>query len=368
MPNTRRTHRSRRARGFTLIELLVAVGIIVILIAILIPTLGTVRNAARKTQTQTISTQIVNAAQSFQADKRRMPGYFPPDAMGSNQNAQDFGFTESENVLLDLVGGIFTDPSVTENISNLDEEFRYLVGPGPGDSRTDPAGLQVLVSNNRASTGAGGPGYLKLDARTLRPAEGQRPGNQDAATTTNYVDIIDSFGMPMVVWTENGFANRSSGNYRFAQVDTNRGEGSYYWASNAGYFFSRGLGVDGSLTAQTSSVSGDDRTSLLGVDGGGGTPDETVIRRSLTGILGSPTLAKATEEPGLTGFASPEASRGKIVVHSAGPDRVYFARRQDPSRTTSPGVGYLRLDGTPRKPVAGSGEVDRFDDLLTSGN
>ena len=368
MSNTRRPYEARRARGFTLIELLVAVGIIVVLISILIPTLATVRSAARRTQTQTIGTQVVNAAQSFQADKRRMPGYFPPEAMGTNLNALTYGFTESENVLLDLVGGIITDASVTENVSNPQEELRFLVGPGPGDSRTDPNGLQVLVSNNRAISGVGA-GYLRLDERTLRAVDGQRPGSAAIATTTNYVDIIDSFGMPMVVWTENAFANRTSGNYRFGQVSTNAGEGSFYWASNAGYFFSRGLGAGTALTAQTSTAAGDIRASILGVEGGGTNPNDSEIQLSLTGILGSPTLAKATElgvNDGRGPYATPEAARGRIIVHSAGPDRVYFSRRQDPTKNNT--VGYLRLEGTPRRPVANSGEVDRFDDILTSGN
>lgn len=366
MTRSRRTLDARRPGAFTLIELLVTVGIIVLLIGILIPTLGTVRNAARKTQAQSLATQVVNASQAFQSDKRRMPGYFSPDEMGNRTNAQNFGFTESENVLLDLVGGIVTDSSVTPGA----QFNRFLVGPGEGDGFT-PGSLAVLVNLDNAISGSGSPGYLRLDDKALRPIEGQTSAARGVTDATRYIDLVDPFGMPMVIWRENKTADRASTNYNFGLPFApnnpnapNAAVASFYWGSNAGYFLSTGLGdppVPQTVDA-VNTVGG----SILGADSTQGGPRDVGV--TLAGILGSPSLARGQRLGSGAGqdFATPEAARGSIVVHSAGPDRVYFARRQDPNRDGR--VGYLRLEGSPLRPVAGSGEVDRFDDILVSGN
>lgn len=359
MTRSRRTLDARRPGAFTLIELLVTVGIIVLLIGILIPTLGTVRNAARKTQAQSLATQVVNASQAFQSDKRRMPGLFPPDEMGNRTNAQNFGFTETENVLLDLVGGIVPDPPAPQF-------NRFPVGPGElNDS------LAVVVNLDNVISGSGGPGYLRLDDKVLRPIEGQTSAARGVTDATRYIDLIDPFGMPMVIWRENKTADRASRNYNFglpfAPNNPNAQDAavaSFYWGSNAGYFLSTGLGSPPvpQTVDSVNTVGG----SILGADSGQGGPLDVGV--TLAGILGSPTLARGQIYATINGvpFATPESARGSIVVHSAGPDRVYFARRQDPNGDRR--VGYLRLDGSPLRPVAGSGEVDRFDDILVSGN
>lgn len=94
----------------------------------------------------------------------------------------------------------------------------------------------------------------------------------------------------------------------------------------------------------------------------------TDVGATLAGILGNPGFAANRELNGFPEFAAPEAARGAVNIISAGPDRIYFSSAQDPDRDGR--VGYLKFDsgGTPPGPQPGTAEVDRFDDIIVSGN
>ncbi len=380
MPRTRPTV-SRRPSGFSLIELLVVVSIIVLLIGILIPTLGAVRTAARKTQAQAMASQFVNAMAAFKADKRRLPGYFNTEDMASVGNWSDLsagsgerGFTETENVLLELAGGI--QPSSTSAAAQFQ---LYQVGPIPADG--------PVVSPDSARSAAGG-GYLKMDSDSLFAIAGQSdlPGGAGAESPefaddnpSNYIDLVDPFGMPMIVWKRNLTAKptNTAANYQIAAVNYNDNpNASFYWATNAGYLGASRLGD--SLVNQRQDT-GVTNPSLLG--GGTGAVQSNVLL-SLASIVGNPGFASADGDMGdvlpsggdASDFARPEAFRGDVIVMSAGADKIYFGKKQDPGASEgmdSPGkhVGYVILDTTttPPTPQPGTSEVERFDDIVVSG-
>ena len=289
------THRPMR--GFTLVELLVVISIIAILIALLVPVLAGVRIGARSARTQTQMQSILTACSQFKAQNQRNPGVFSQEDMGNADNATR-GFTNMENVLLDLAGGVVTDPGA--NAAAFLE-----VGPFASSGN-------VLVDLGRIGD-SDGPGFLSLSDSDVAP--GPPPGIANAQTqqvgaeaNVAVPDIVDAFGYPILMWVKNDFAGSNS---LFAAIESETGvvnptRAQYYWNSNAGFLESRSLGKrfdsDNFRKSALSSFNNSD--------------DQRV--RSLAGVLGDPASPSPNATP-----PAPARARGEIVLHSAGVDGLY---------------------------------------------
>jgi prepilin-type N-terminal cleavage/methylation domain-containing protein len=364
-------------RAFTLIELLVVMIIISILIAIIVPVLGSVRTAARKAGTQALMTNIMQAAQKFQNDERRLPGLFDPASMGGQENDQpDVGMSAAENALADMAGV----DKIPANSANPATGTWITVGPfaGAGDAKNYKINIELLGAGN------GTKNYFTPDDKHLAAQDAGISqigglGNAAAAGVAQLPDIVDDFGQPILFWVrDDTYLGRPGANtFKFASkyagpAGSTGFPGStaqYYWASNACFLKSASLGRKG--RDQTDATNG----SMIGP----GVANQADLEKSLTAFLGNP--AYPYRPANQVGFPTvPSSGRAALILQSAGADGVYFGMkdrgaRQFPLAGTTP-VGEYRYsfttDGTnPQTDKNGQPTThdltSEFDDLTNSG-
>lgn len=97
----------RPPRGFTLIEVLAVVTIIALLAALLIPSLGSARTAARRAATKARFNQWAAGLEAFRSEY----GYYPTLAPGGHVNDGAAGDLGGDHPFHDLLAGIHRDGS-----------------------------------------------------------------------------------------------------------------------------------------------------------------------------------------------------------------------------------------------------------------
>lgn len=330
-------------RGFTLVELLVVAAIVAVLIGILIPAISGVRNSARRAQTASLINTVSTAASQFRQANRRMPGVFTQDQLSSPTNAT--GFTQMENAILDLAGGVAPEANLGE-----DHVFEIVLNN------------KAVRVNTRMVAASGGPGYLPLVAKGLDSktpeANGLAPARPEmdqvvdlargSAGKLEMPDILDSWGHPILLWTKNEYAGESPLFARLhSESEANQRRARFYWMSNQGYLGSRSQA----------------RASALGSEVVAGKRE-----RSLHALLGNPAMPDPFSG-GEGNVFVPMAPRGDFILHSAGRDGTYM-----------PNGGEVRLEYRyspgPMSLMVGLGEgldrhwrnMDGLDDQITGGN
>ena len=281
-------------RAFSLIELLVVIVIIAVVISITVPALSGARSLAKKSSSNAQIASLVTAVAQFQADNDRLPGYFSADEMGNSENATR-GFTQMENIMLDLIGG------PVESTGGIVASNAMKVGPTNSS--------EVTVDLDTINLGQGSKGYYTPDNKGYLPVDGQAAN----ADHQKLPDVLDAWGMPILAWADNTTGpkmNANSSIQDFARIDSDAGSAHYYWNQNAGMLASTALGTK-QVDENSLSLLGDSATS-----------NEKIER--LTALLGSPAFA-VDETAGVNSIL-PSAGRGGIVFQSAGADRVYLSR------------------------------------------
>lgn len=346
--------RRASARGFSLVELLVVIFIIAVVVALLIPALGRVRDTGRKTDTLTLMNSVLQACELFQQDQRRTPGYFSPRDMGSPDNgtpsAAGRGMSAMENILLDLCGGI-TDfenrgrPGVVE-VSPIRDSNSYVY--------VDTSLIGVSSTTNRVYFTPPAKNYI---AQVRNVSQVGEPGHTDNPGDAQLPDLVDSFGQPILAWVADPAAPNAVATVDdFARLDSglgaNRLIARYYWASNACFLKSANLGKKGQNQTLFSTF--------------GNPANSAQFARSMAGLLGnpnSPANPTATYDQML-----PATGRGTITLHSAGVDGIYFKAGPSPVHY---GLSLKDTNNQPRRDREGkAASIDNaidYDDILIAG-
>ncbi len=199
---------TRHSRGFTLIELLIVIGIILILIGILLPTVNQVRVAAQTANTRQMLARIEAGIQSYYSDFQSYPGPFPNAGLkpffagpyvigGQNMSGVTTAVTSTENLYLALAGGL----QITINAGPPPTVATSLYNPTlalnlNGAANLNPAALKRYQA------------YISLDSfeTTLNVENAAFPGpaagQWTPATATNLTpdtivpEIVDKYSRP----------------------------------------------------------------------------------------------------------------------------------------------------------------------------
>lgn len=310
----------RRARGFTMVELLVTMIIIVVVISILVPALGGVRDTARGGSTKALMNDVVNASAKFELDTRRLPGVFSPQDLGGAQNGNTSGgrgLSGMENILADLAGGVVAAAPATAPANTV------VMNP-----TNDPA-RDVYVDTKQIGTGKNvyfvpPPKFYAAqtnDGGVIQQFGGA--GHTAPQDTDQIPDLVDAWRQPILAWVKDETAIAQIDGVNTFLCRENSGTtaaptpAKYYWASNAAFLRANALGRK---AKDQNFVNADIGHSLIG----GNVPALDAARR-LDAILGNPNYPAVS--PPNAAPTHPGEGRAPLIVHSAGADGFYFGSK-----------------------------------------
>jgi prepilin-type N-terminal cleavage/methylation domain-containing protein len=359
-PTTQRVSQTPHRSGFSLIELLVVIAIIGIIVSIVIPAIGSARKSARKADTTNLVSGIAQACSQFTLDNRRAPGYFTAREMG-NQDNVDQGFTQMDNALLELAGGIPTGPAQAGDLEvGPDATRRVRVRPSLFGS-TGNSGKGYFVPKGKYFT-AGGAANAEFGAR------------RSAGDNADLPYLVDAEGTPILMWTADdtakeqippatsvadaGLKMRRYFARNYSTNPTYNRPALFYWAQNSAF-----LGGNGGLQNDPALLVGkrrvdQSRNSLIGFG-------VAELEANLGAFLGNPNSPVNYNTGTAIEQLLPSGARGSIVIHSAGSNATYLGLNESGAKKhTDSRIFYGdSLVGNPPKDL-----LTFFDDIVVPAN
>ncbi|MCX5689064.1 MAG: prepilin-type N-terminal cleavage/methylation domain-containing protein [Planctomycetota bacterium] len=317
---SRRQPHAPVAAGFSLIELLVVIAIIALIISIIVPAVASARKSARKADTLNMCNGLSQACSQFILDQRRAPGYFTARDMGSADNISR-GFTQMENAMLDLAGGI---------------------------------------------VGAGGKSYFTAKSKFFKEQDGTDGDGGNRKSTGANRDmpvLVDSEGCPILMWTVDDTARkeiRSAADLNEFARETSAGAAParFYWASNSAF-----LGGNVNSASDPENFIGRRRVNQsVGSIIGFATAAHSA---NLGALLGNPNSPAPYSASATAQQIVPSAGRGTVIIQSAGPDGAFFGLSDRGAKRRTGGILYYgdNFVPGPTEDIAAA-----FDDVVLSGN
>ncbi len=314
-----------RHRGFSMTELLVVIAIIAVLAGILLVAMRGVRETGLRTQTESTMQEFSKACDTFQIEHGFYPGIVPETILAGSTTPPLSG---TENALLDMMGGAIRGDDPRYGDTAFDEWDEIIID----DSNTLGLGkIKVnvnLIGDGPVINGRPYPPYFTPGAAALGVAKGQVGPPVFGTESSGLPDLLDAWGQPIIYVR----SMRSTGLLVGDVADTPPPQ------------FSR--------TAMTPYT----ESTALGEFG----KDQTTLSILTGPSLAVPdaTFAQIIRHPG---FGEPDkplqsTARGAYVLISAGPDGIYFSRRDGPGSPSNPVANIVTGEfGNPRV-------VEEYDD------
>ncbi|MHC4414054.1 MAG: type II secretion system protein [Planctomycetota bacterium] len=309
-----------RRRGFSMTELLVVIGIIAVLAGILLVAMRGVRRRALYTQTESVMQGFISACDAFQMEHGRYPGAVPETILAANPL-----LSGTENALLELMGGF---------IRRDDPRYDDFTGPDWQEIIINGSTPLGRIKVNRTLIGEGPTINGKPYAPYFTPGTGELIVAEYPPDDNDLPDLVDAWGQPIA------YVRRARSTGPLAGPAGATPAPQFLTASITPYTGSTALGEIGQ--DQTDPEGG----SVLNL----GDFDATFAQ-----IIRHPAFGEP-DDP-LNGTA-----RGAYSLFSAGPDGIYFSRKDGPGSPAEP-VNNIVDDpdfGNPRV-------VEEYDDIRRFG-